>query len=214
MLTIHHLTTSQSERIVWLCEELAVPYRLVVHERLPDTRLAPAALRAMTPMGTGPVMQDGDLTMSESGAIVDYVIHRHGGGRLALAPDHPDYPDYLFWFHFANATLQPMMGRCMILGRLGLWPDGHPAAATTRERLARALQGLDARLRDNEWLAGAEFTAADVMTVFSITTMRIFAPLELSPYRNILAYLQRVGARPAYRRAMSKGDPGLVPMLR
>ena len=79
MLTVHHLTTSQSERIVWLCEELAVPYRLVVHERLPDTRLAPPALCALTPMGTGPVVQDGGITMSESGAIVEYVIHRHGG---------------------------------------------------------------------------------------------------------------------------------------
>lgn len=214
MLTIHHLAASQSERIVWLCEELGIPYRLVVHERLPDTRLAPPALRAMTPMGTGPVMQDGDVTMSESGAIAEYVIHRHGRGRLALPPAHPAYPDYLFWFHFANATLQPLMGRCMILGRLGLWPDAHPVAATTRERLDRALRALDARLRDNAWLAGPEFTAADVMTVFSLTTMRIFAPLELGGYGHVLAYLQRVGARPAYREAMRKGDPGLEPMLR
>ncbi|HYF60766.1 MAG TPA: glutathione S-transferase family protein [Burkholderiaceae bacterium] len=214
MLTVHHLTTSQSERIVWLCEELAIPYRLVVHERLPDTRLAPPALCALTPMGTGPVVQDGGITMSESGAIVEYVIHRHGGGRLALAPDHPAYPDYLFWFHFANATLQPLMGRCMILNRLGLWSEAHPAAATSRERLDRALRGLDDRLKDNDWLAGTEFTAADVMTVFSLTTMRIFAPLDLGPWAGILAYLQRVGARPAYRGAMRKGDPGLEPMLR
>lgn len=213
MLTIHHLTTSQSERIVWLCEELGIRYRLVVHERLPDTRLAPSALRTLTPMGTGPVMQDGDVTMSESGAIAEYVIHRHGGGQLALPSGHPAYPDYLYWFHFANATLQPLMGRCMILSRLGLWSETQPAAAVSRERLDRALRGLDARLQDNAWLAGAEFTAADVMTVFPLTTMRIFAPLELGPYGNILAYLQRVGARPAYREAMRKGDPGLVPML-
>jgi glutathione S-transferase len=214
MLTIHHLTTSQSERIVWLCEELGVPYRLVVHTRLPDTRLAPPELVALTPMGTGPVMQDGDVTMSESGAIAEYIIQRHGGGRLAVAPSHPDYPDYLFWFHLANSTLQPSMSRCMILTRLGLWSEGHPAAAVSRERLARALRSIDERLQDNAWLAGSAFTAADIMTVFSLTTMRIFAPVELDDYPNILAYLQRVGARPAYREAMRKGDPGLEPMLR
>lgn len=212
MLTIHHLTTSQSERIVWLCEELGIGYNLVRHERLPATRLAPPALREMTPMGTGPVMQDGDVVMSESGAIVEYIIHRHGGGRLALPPSHPDYAAYLFWFHFANASLQSVMGRNMVVRRLDVPPE-NAFAAGTRERLHRALQAFDARVGGKQWLAGSEFTAADIMSVFSLTTMRIFLPVDLSPYPNILAYLQRVGARPAYQRAMAKGDPGFAPML-
>jgi glutathione S-transferase len=212
MLTIHHLTTSQSERVLWLCEELGLDYKLVRHERMPITRLAPPSLREMTPMGTGPVMEDGDIVMSESGAIVEYIIHKHGGGRLALPPSHPDYARYLHWFHFANASLQAVIGRNMVVKRLEV-PADNAFAAGTRERLDRALQAFDARVGSNEWLAGGEFTAADIMSVFSLTTMRIFLPMDLSPYLNILAYLQRVGARPAYQRAMKKGDPDLVPML-
>ena len=212
MLTIHHLTTSQSERVLWLCEELGIDYKLVRHERLPDTRLAPPALRALTPMGTGPVMEDGDIVMSESGAIVEYIIHKHGGGRLALKPDHPDYAQYLFWFHWANASLQPVMGRNMIINRLPV-PDDNPVVKGTRERLDRALKAVDARLEKNQWLAGSEFTAADIMTVFSLTTMRVFMPVNLSQYKNVLAYLQRIGARPAYQRAVNLGDPGLAPLL-
>ena len=213
MLTIHHLTTSQSERVVWLCEELGLDYQLVRHERMPDTRVAPPALREMTPMGTSPVMKDGDIVMSESGAIVEYIIHRHGGGCLALPPSHPDYAQYLFWFHFANATLHSLMGRNLVVKSLQV-PGENAFAAGIRGRLDRALEAFDARVGNNEWLAGGEFTAADIMSVFSLTTMRIFLPLDLSPYSNLLAYLQRVGARSAYQRAMKKGDPGFVPMLK
>ena len=212
MLTIHHLTPSQSERVVWLCEELGIEYKLVVHERLPDTRLAPPSLRNLTPMGTGPVMADGDVVMTESGAIVEYIIHKHGGGRLALKPAHPDYAQYLFWFHFANASLQPVMGRNMIIKRLPV-PEDNPVVMGTRERLERALKAVDDRLANKQWLAGSEFTAADIMSVFSLTTMRIFMPVELGAYKNILAYLHRVGERPAYQQAMKKGDPHLAPIL-
>ena len=212
MLTIHHLSTSQSERVLWLCEELGIPYRLVRHERDPATRLAPPALRDLTPMGTGPAMEDGSVVMGESGAIVEYIIHRHGGGRFALPPPHPDYAQYLYWFPFANATLQAVMHRNSALRRAQVPPD-NAFAAGTRERLDRALRTVDARLEENEWLAGTEFTAADIMTVFCLTTMRLFLPMDLSPYRHIGAYLRRVGARPAYQRAMRKGDPDMVPML-
>ena len=213
MLTIHHLTTSQSERVLWLCEELGVEYKLVRHERLPDTRLAPPSLRNLTPMGTGPVMEDGDVGMSESGAIVEYIIHKYGSGRLALKPDHPDYAHYLFWFHFANATLQPLMGRNMIIQRLKL-PEDNAVAKSTRERLERALGALDARLEKSQWLAGSEFTAADIMTVFSLTTMREFVAVSLTGYPRVLSYLQRASERPAYQAAMKLGDPGYSPMLR
>jgi glutathione S-transferase len=204
MLTIHHLTTSQSERVVWLCEELGIDYKLVRHERDPVTRLAPPALRALTPIGTGPVMEDGDIVISESGAIVEYIIHKHGGGRLALKPDHPDYAQYLFWFHFANATLQAVMGRNMVVKRLGILPEDNAYAKATWERLEHTLKTVDARLEKNQWLAGAEFTAADIMSVFSLTTMRMFMPVDLEAYKSVMAYVQRVGTRSAYQRALNK----------
>ena len=212
MLTIHHLGKSQSERIIWLCEELAVPYELKHYTRDAVTILSPPELKALHPLGAAPVITEGELVLAESGAIVEYIIAKHGGGRLALGPAHPDFPQYLYWFHFANANLQPNMGRNMLLRRLDLAPD-NPTLIAMRGRLDRVLDLVEARLRDAAYLAGAEFTAADIMTVFSLTTMRIFMPLDLAPYPHILAYLRRIGERDAYRRAMLKGDPGMAPLL-
>ena len=212
MLTIHHLGKSQSERIVWLCEELGVPYALKHHVRDPVTNLSPPELVALHPLGAAPVITDGDLVLAESAAIVDYIIARRGGGRLALVPSHPDFAQYLYWFHFANGNLQPNMGRNMILGRLDL-PADNAVRVNTRARLDRALALVDARLAEAPFLAGAEFTAADIMTVFSLTTMRYFMPLDLSPYLHIKAYLGRIGGRYAYRTAMRKGDPGMALLL-
>jgi len=212
MLTIHHLGHSQSERIVWLCEELGLPYELTLHERDPVTMLSPPALRALHPLGAAPVIQDDGLLLAESAAIVEYIILKHGDGRLRLGPDHPDFASYLYWFHFANGNLQPVMGRMMIVGRVGLAPD-HPVQMAVQGRLDRVLALVEARLGEADYLAGSAFTAADIMSVFSLTTMRLFQPLDLQNYPNILAYLQRIGARPAYRRAMAKSDPDLTPML-
>ncbi len=212
MLTVHHLGKSQSERIVWLCEELGIPYDLKVYDRDAVTRLAPPEYKALHPLGAAPVMQDGDVLLAESGAIVDWIIAKHGKGRLVLAPDHPDFADFLYWFHFANGTLQPATGRNMILGRLDL-PADNPMLKAMKARLDLALGLLEARLGKAKYLAGSAFTTADIMAVFSLTTMRYFLPFDLSPYPAILAYLQRIAARPAYRRAMEKGDPGMPLLL-
>lgn len=212
MLTVHHLGKSQSERIVWLCEELGIPYELKRYERDPVTILAPAEYRALHPLGAAPVITDGDLVLAESGAVVEYVIAKHGGGRLALGPDHPDFAQYLYWFHFANGTLQPVMGRKSLLRRARV-PDDNPAALFVQERLGRALGLVEARLGAAEHFAGSEFTAADIMAVFTLTTMRHFAPVDLAPYPGIRAYLRRIAARGAYRRAMEKGDPGMELLL-
>lgn len=212
MLTIHHLGKSQSERIVWLCEELGVPYDLVHHVRDAKTNLSPPALRALHPLGAAPVIVDGDLTLAESGAIVDYIVAKYGNGRLALGPAHPDFAHYLYWFHFANGNLQAAMGRSMILRRLDLPPD-NPVLVAMTGRLERVLKLIEARLGAATYFAGTEFTAADIMAVFSLTTMRYFMPVDLAPYPNILAYLQRIAARPAYQRAMQKGDPGMRLLL-
>jgi glutathione S-transferase len=212
MLTIHHLGHSQSERIIWLCEELGVPYDLVLYQRDPVTLLSPPALKALHPLGAAPVIQDDGLLLAESAAIVDYIMAKHGDGRLRLGPDHPDFAAYLYWFHFANGNLQPVIGRLMMVGRAKLPPD-HPVQVAVQGRLDRVMALVEERLGESSYLAGDTFTAADIMSVFSLTTMRLFQPLDLRPYPAILAYLQRIGARPAYRRAMAKGDPDLTPML-
>lgn len=212
MLTVHHLGVSQSERIVWLCEELDMPYDLVVHDRDPVTRMAPAAYKALHPMGIAPVITDGELVLGESGAIITYIVARHGDGRLSPAVDDPAFADYLFWFHFANATLIPSMTSGMIANLLGL-PADSPAMPALMQRAERSYAMMEDRLGAVPYFAGAAFSAADIIMVFALTTMRVFAPRDLSPYPNIRAYLARIGERPAYRRAMAKGDPGLVPML-
>jgi glutathione S-transferase len=212
MLTVHHLGKSQSERIVWLCEELGIPYELKHTARDSQTMLAPAPYKAMHPIGSAPVITDGDLVLAESGAIVEYIIAKHGNGRLALDASHPDFAQYLYWFHFANGTLQAGMGRLMILNRLKLDP-GNPILVASKARVDRAFDLVDARVREAEYFAGKEFTAADIMMGFSLTTMRYFQPYELGRCPNIVRYLARIGARPAYRRAMEKGDPGMALLL-
>lgn len=212
MLTVHHLGKSQSERIVWLCEELGIPYELKRYARDPVTILAPADYKALHPIGAAPVITDGDLVLAESGAIVDYIMAKYGQGRLVLGPDDPDFAPFLYWFHFANGTLQAGMGRLMILNRLKLAAD-NPMLLATKARVDRAFDLVDARLREAEYLAGKTFTTADIMMGFSLTTMRYFQPYDLSRCPNIVAYLGRIGARPAYRRAMEKGDPGMALLL-
>ena len=212
MLTVHHLGISQSERIVWLCEELGIPYELKHYKRQPVTMLAPPEIMALNPLGSAPVITDAELVLAESGAIMEYIIAKYGEGRLALGPSHPDFAQYLYWFHFANGTLQPAMGRSMVLRRLNL-PADNPIAVAMTGRLERALRLVEKRLGAVPYFAGNEFTAADIISVFSLTTMRFFMPVDLAPYPNVLRYLQRIGARPAYQRAMKKGDPEMTPML-
>ena len=212
MITIHHLGHSQSERIVWLCEELAIPYAIVKHTRDPVTRLSPPSLTALHPLGAAPLIEDGDLLLAESAAIVEYISVVYGESRLKPGPLDANYTDFLYWFHFANGNLQPTLGRLMTATRAKLAPE-HPVLLSVQGRFALVMRLVEERLAANDYLAGAELTLADIMSVFTLTTMRIFQPVDLAPYPHILAYLARIGARPAYRRAMAKGDPDLTPLL-
>ncbi len=212
MLTVHHLGKSQSERIVWLCEELEIPYTLKCYARDSVTMLAPPDYKALHPIGAAPVISDDGLVLAESGAIVEYIVARHGKGRLTLPPDHPGFAAFLYWFHFANGTLQSQMGRNMILNRLAL-ADDNAMLQATRARVDRSFDLVDARLGEADHLAGREFTTADIMMVFSLTTMRYFLPYDIGRCRNIVRYLAAIGQRPAYRRAMEKGDPGMPLLL-
>jgi glutathione S-transferase len=212
MLIVHHLGKSQSERIVWLCEELGLPYELNHTARDPVSMLAPADYKALHPIGSAPVIIDGDLVLAESGAIVEYITAKYGNGRLVLPANHPNFADFLYWFHFANGTLQAHLGRLMILNRLKLAED-NPILFATRTRVDRAFDLVEERTRRAEYLAGADFTTADIMMGFSLTTMRYFQPYDLKRCPNIIAYLTRIAARPAYRRAMETGDPGMTLLL-
>jgi glutathione S-transferase len=212
MLTVHHLGRSQSERIVWLCEELGLDYELKRYERDPVTRLAPPEYKALHPIGTAPVITDGDAVIGESGAIIEYILGKHGSGRLARHPGHAEYVSYLYWFHYANGSFQPLLHRTLVARRLEPTPD-HRVLKDLQGRLDRTLEFLNQRLGEAHYLAGNDLTAADIMIVFSFTTMRSFAPYDIKPYPNILAYLRRIGAREAYQRAMRKADPGMALLL-
>jgi len=212
MLTVHHLGQSQSERIVWLCEELGLDYELKRYQRDPATRLAPPEYKALHPIGTAPVITDGGVVIGESGAIIEYILGKYGKGRLARHPAHPEYTSYLYWFHYANGSFQALLHRTLVARRLEPVPD-HRVLKDLQGRLERALKLLNERLGEMDYLAGNELTAADIMIVFSLTTMRSFTPYELKPYPNILGYLQRIAAREAYQRAMRKGDPGMTLLL-
>jgi glutathione S-transferase len=138
MLTVHHLGKSQSERIVWLCEELEIPYELKRYARDAATMLAPADYKALHPIGTAPVITDGDVVLAESGAVVEYIAEKYGERRLKLSATHLDFAQFLYWFHFANGTLQANMGRLMILNRLRL-ADDNQILLSTKSRVDRAL---------------------------------------------------------------------------
>jgi glutathione S-transferase len=212
MLTVHHLGKSQSERIVWLCEELEIPYELRTYARDARTMLAQADYKALHPIGSAPVITDGDLVLAESGAIVEYIVAKYGRGRLILGAGDPDFAQFLYWFHFANGTLQASLGRLMILNRLKL-ADDNPILLASKARVDRAFDLVEARTREADYLAGGAFTTADIMMGFSLTTMRYFQPYDLARHTNIVRYLARIAARPGYRRAMEKGDPGMALLL-
>jgi glutathione S-transferase len=212
MIIVHHLGVSQSERIVWLFEELEIPYELKRYERDPASGLAPAAYKSLHPMGMAPVITDGALVLAESGAIIEYVMARYGEGRLAVSPDQPNFADYLFWFHFANGTMMPsqMTG---FIASLANAPEGNVVLEALKNRADLAFELVERRLGEVPFLAGGEFTAADIIMGFPLMTMRAFTPRDLSAFPNLRSYLKRIGERPGYQRAMAAGDPGMTPVL-
>jgi glutathione S-transferase len=209
MLTVHHLGLSQSERVVWLCEEVGVDYELKRYERRADNKLAPDDYKKLHPMGIAPVITDGDLVLGESAAICEYINIRYGGGRFTPGPSDPDFADSLFWFHWSNATYQATKMMGLVLSLSG----GDPKKASfVQERTTRSLAMMEQRLADRSFFGGRQLTLADIMMVYSLTTSRAFGGGPAFP-PVIRAYLQRIGERPAYQRAMAKAEPGMKPLL-
>lgn len=211
MLTVHHLGISQSERIVWLAEELGLDYAFRRYDRRADNRLAPDEYKALHPMGIAPVIQDGDLVLGESGAICDYICGKYGGGKLSPGPDDPDYADHLFWFHFSNGTFMTTLMMQLVLAGGG--GDANPASVFVNDRSRRGWEMVEQRLSEAPFFGGRNLTTADIMMVYCLTTSRAFRGTSIDGYPNLKAYLGRIAARPAYQRAMAKAEPGMAPMM-
>ena len=210
MITVHHLKVSQSERIVWLCEELGIAYELKTYAR-ESNGAAPAAYKALHPQGTAPIITDGSLALAETGAIVDYILALYGGGRLVAGPQAPNFPDYLYWLHFGNGFFVPAAMMGIVASRMAGENKQAAQGFTGRQELAYRL--CEERLGRVPYFAGPEFTAADIMMVFPLTTMRSATGRSLGASPNLRAYLKRIGERPTYRRAMQRGDPEMKPAL-
>ncbi len=209
MLTVHHLRNSQSERIVWLCEELGIEYDLKLWNRREDNMMAPAEYKALHPIQSAPIITDGDFSLGESGAIAEYICGKYADWKLCPRADDPDFAQHLFWFHFTNGTFMTNVMMDMAVMMTG----GKAEASIGNDRGERAWAMIEDQLGKTDYFGGRQLTSADVMMVFGLTTMRNYIGKPLDPYPNLRAYLQRIGAREAYQRAMAKAEPGVTPNL-
>jgi glutathione S-transferase len=203
MIIVHHLNESRSQRILWLLEELGLDYELRNYARDAVTRLAPPELKAIHPLGKSPVVTDGDVTVHESAAIIDYLIRRHGGGRLQPDPQTPAYDDYVQWLHYAEGSaMLPLMLK-MYTGRLG------EAAAPLKPRIDSEIENhlgfIDGALAGKAYLLGDDLTGADVQMSFVGEVAGAYRQREAYP--NLDAWTQRLHARPAYQAALVRGGP-------
>jgi glutathione S-transferase len=209
MITIHHLGVSQSDRIVWLMEELQLPYNLKWYNRGAD-QLAPPAYLALHPTATAPVIQDGDLVLTESATIVEYICHRYAGGKLTVGPSQPNYAEYLYWMHFNN-NVQGLFFAKAALGTQAPSPETATIRTAVKRREEAYYRHLDQRLGVSPYLAGPEFTCADVMVTFNVTALPLFGGRTIDDLPNVQAYVKRIGERPAYQKAMAIAGPSAVP---
>jgi glutathione S-transferase len=201
MLTLHHLNDSRSQRIVWLLEELGMPYEMQRYHRDARTRLAPPELEAVHPLGKSPVITDGDVKIAESGAIVDYIIRRYGQGRLMPSPDSPDFEPYNEWLHYAEGSAMLPLMLNLYVGRLK--QAGAPLHPRIGSEMANHLGYVDRALKGREFLVGNALTGADIQMSFVAEMAEVFD--KLAPYPDLAAWLGRMHARPAFRRSIEKG---------
>ncbi len=202
MLKLHHLEQSRSRRILWLLEELGLDYELLFYERDPESWLAPAQLKEIYPLGKPPVLEDGGRMVAESGAIIDYLVRRHGGGRLAPDPSSALYDDYVHWLHYAEGSAMLPMMLTLYVGRLG--EAGAPLHPRLESESANHLGYIEQALQENEFILGDQFSAADIQIAFVLDAARRFGYLDGRP--TLGSYLDRMHARPAHKRAKERGE--------
>lgn len=201
MLKVHHLNDSRSQKVVWLLEELGLPYEVVPHQRHPETLMGPPALKAAHPIGKAPALEAEGRVIVESGAIIDYILRRHGNGALMPAPDSPDLLSYLEWCHYAvSIGTNPIMMKVYVRA-FDLYDT--PLNAAAEAEFALVLGYLDGALDGKTWLLGDLFTAADIQVSFVAELARSFG--SIAPYSNIAAWLRRLHARPAFVASIGGG---------
>jgi len=218
MIVVHHLNNSRSQRVLWLLEELGVPYDIKHYQRDATTMLAPPELLAVHPLGKSPVITDGDITVAETGAIVEYLLERHGQGRLLPQPGSPQALQYRYWLHFAEGSAMPPLLLKLIFDKVANAPmpffikpiakgiSRKVLGMMVEPNLKRQLDFMDAHLAQQAWFAGAEMTGADIMMSFPLEAAAQRAGLDASR-PHLHAFLQRIHARPAYQAALKRGGP-------
>jgi glutathione S-transferase len=218
MIVVHHLNNSRSQRVLWLLEELRLPYEIRCYERDAQTMLAPPELRAVHPLGKSPVISDGELTLAESGAILEYLADRYGAGRLAPLPGTPERTRYSYWMHYAEGSLMPPLLMKLIFDRVESSPMPFfvkPVARGIADKVRKGfvlpnirthLDFLEQELKDRDWFAGPAFSAADVQMSFPLEAAQARGGLDARRPR-LMGWLQRVHARPAYQHALERGGP-------
>jgi glutathione S-transferase len=218
MVVVHHLENSRSQRVLWLLEELGVPYEVKRYERDKQTMLAPPELLAVHPLGKAPVIVDDGVTVAESGAIIEYLVDKYGAGRLIPAAGTPERLRYTYWLHYAEGSAMPPLLLKLVFDRVATGPAPWPISLIARKiaaaveesfigpNIKRHLDFLESELTAREWFTGAEFTAADVQMSFPVELAQARAGLNASRPR-LLEFLQRIRARDAYKRALQRGGP-------
>lgn len=216
MIVVHHLNNSRSQRVLWLLEELSLTYDIKRYERDKKTMLAPPELRQVHPLGKSPVLTDDDLTLAESGAIIEYLVEQYGDGCIAPSRERPDYLRYRYWLHYAEGSLMSPLLLKLVFDKIEKSPlpffvkpiakaiSGKAKSSFIMPQLNTHLDYLEAELGKAKWFVGDEFTAADVQLSFPIEAAAARGGLNASRPR-LMNYLQRIHARPAYQRALERG---------
>ena len=217
MITVHHLEHSRSQRVLWLLEELRLPYEVKRYERNKETSLAPPELQNIHPLGKSPVITDGKVTVAETGAIVEYLVEQ-AGDALRPAPSTPEHRRYTYWLHFAEGSAMPPLVMALVFSRIKKAPMpffARPIAKAIVDKvldgfikpdLKRQLAFMESELVSRPWFAGRAFTAADVMMSFPIEAASSRGALK-SNFPNLSGFLERIHERPAYKRALDRGGP-------
>jgi len=218
MIIVHHLENSRSQRVLWLLEELGLRYEIVHYKRDATTMLAPPELLAVHPLGKSPVITDGDTTVAETGAIVEYLLDQYGGGRLLPAPGTPEALRYRYWLHFAEGSAMPPLLLTLIFDRIANAPmpffikpiargiSNKVMNLMVRPNLKRQLDFMESELGRSPWFAGEALTGADIMMSFPLEAAAQRAGLDASRPK-LMAFLKRIHARPAYKLALKRGGP-------
>jgi glutathione S-transferase len=215
-LTVHHLNNSRSQRVLWLLEELGLPYEVVRYQRNPRTMLAPPELRAIHPLGKSPVISDGKRVIAETGALIEYVLDQVPGTALRPNPGSEEFLRYRYYLHYAEGSLMPLMVMALVFGSISKAPMPFfvkPVANQIVKRVRGSfltpqtkthLDFIESELRSRPWFAGATFSAADVQMSFPLEAAAVRTDAAAS-YPKITDWLARIHGRPAYRRALDKG---------